>query len=87
MARKQRREEVASQPGRRRWHVYEVEERVQSEHDEDEAEQRAGDDGGDFHIFIFGWVQVVCSIQMRTKVCSFGKRTLGAAAYLSVGKR
>jgi CTP synthase (UTP-ammonia lyase) len=33
----------------RHGHRYEVEERVQPEHNEDESEQSAGDDDGNFH--------------------------------------
>ena len=54
MAHKQRLHVITREAGRWRRHRDEMQERVRAEHDEDETEQRAGDDGGDFHFLIFG---------------------------------
>jgi len=70
----------------------EVEEGVQTEHNEDEAQQSPGDDGDDFHliyvvfVFVWWWEQNGW-VQMRMNTSSFGKRTLGALEYLSTGRR
>src|SRR6266516_6385068 len=41
--------EVSNQRRRRRWHWDELEKDVQSEHNKNESEKNAGDNGGDFH--------------------------------------
>src|ERR1044071_4283689 len=52
VAHKERLAEIAGQ-ALRRWHGHELQERVQAEHDKDEAQQTPSDDGEDLHFFSF----------------------------------